>query len=144
MVDPTVIAMAASGRAGIRDPRRVVAAVRAPGVTAALHDRQAFDAGGGSSPLQGLVSGNGREHGLITRVAGEAGCVAVVVVDDGPHAAVVRRHHVQIGRREPAIRGALEPAALDEQLVEHLVKSLGKVRLGLALGLGLRLGPGLE
>eukprot|EP00964_Phaeocystis_antarctica_P085775 scaffold54241_cov63-Phaeocystis_antarctica.AAC.5 len=66
----------------------------------------------------------------------EARRVSVIVVDDGVHALVIRRDGAQVGRRQPAEGGALEPAALDEQLVEHLV--VGRLLVGLVCH---RLGP---
>eukprot|EP00964_Phaeocystis_antarctica_P053306 scaffold31278_cov74-Phaeocystis_antarctica.AAC.3 len=90
------------------------------------------DGGGGGIHVRLLVDrlrpeGRG-QLGLDPGVAIDARGRAVVVVDDGLDAAVVRGHEAQVGRGQPAQRDALEPAALVEQLVEHLV--VGGVLVG--------------
>eukprot|EP00964_Phaeocystis_antarctica_P017877 scaffold9928_cov63-Phaeocystis_antarctica.AAC.4 len=78
-----------------------------------------------------------REARLPRRVLEQTGHVAVVVVDDGHDAAVVRGHGAQVGRRQPAVGSALDPLALLEDLVEHLV--VGRARVALPRhGLGPR------
>ena len=70
-------------------------------------------------------------QGLIARVSRNAGLGAAVVVDDGVHAAVVRGHRAQVGDGQPSERDVPQPAALDEQRVEHLV--VGRALVGLVL-----------
>ena len=76
-------------------------------------------------------------QGLRARVPRHAGLGAAVVVDDGVHGAVVGRHRAQVGDGQPPERDVPQPAALDEQRVEHLV--VGRALVGFVLhGLGPR------
>ena len=64
----------------------------------------------------------------------------MVVVDDGDDAAVVRGHCSEVRARQPAEGGALEPLALAEQQVEHLVRVRVRVRVRVGVGVGVRVG----
>eukprot|EP00964_Phaeocystis_antarctica_P160836 scaffold132735_cov69-Phaeocystis_antarctica.AAC.2 len=73
-------------------------------------------------PLHGRGSHAGRGHlGLLRRVLDQACRVAMVVVDDGHDAAVEHGEDAQVRRGQPPEGGARRPAALPQQVVEHLV-----------------------
>eukprot|EP00964_Phaeocystis_antarctica_P105612 scaffold70604_cov65-Phaeocystis_antarctica.AAC.1 len=62
-----------------------------------------------------------RQPGLDMGVLENTRRVGVVVVDDGGDAAVVCGHGAQVGRGQPAVGGAREPASLFQYGVEDLV-----------------------